>query len=85
MVIFFFLQSYIQQKSLFFFFPLLQLALTNPRIRVIDKLVRSGFIGEIGSEWVFLAVNESVRACRYALEESKQWENNGGDRMYTNT
>lgn len=50
----------------------IRLVFTNPRIRVVDKLVRSGVIDQIGSEWVFLTIKESVRACGFALEVSKQ-------------
>ena len=51
----------------------LQLALANPRIRVVDKLVRSGVVDLIGAEWIFLTLKESVRACRFSLEQfSKQ-------------
>ncbi|ONK59412.1 uncharacterized protein A4U43_C08F6170 [Asparagus officinalis] len=49
----------------------IRLALANPRIRVVDKLVRSKVIDQIGSEWVFLTIKESVKACLFSLEETK--------------
>jgi sulfate transporter 3 len=50
----------------------LQIALTNPRLEVTEKLVLSGYIKDIiGEEWVFLTVKDAITACRYALQRSR--------------
>lgn len=53
----------------------LQIALTNPRLEVTEKLVLSGCIEDtVGEEWVFLTVKDAITACRYALQRSRDKE-----------
>eukprot|EP00850_Spirogloea_muscicola_P018449 SM000169S02704 [mRNA] locus=s169:77049:81972:- [translate_table: standard] len=40
-----------------------QLALSNPSKSVTRILVNSGFIAELGEEWLFLSVHEGVKVC----------------------
>jgi sulfate transporter 3 len=50
----------------------LQVALTNPRLEVTEKLVLSGFIRDkVGKEWVFLTVKDAITAFRYGLQRSR--------------
>ncbi|CAL4961689.1 unnamed protein product [Urochloa decumbens] len=50
----------------------IRIALTNPRLGVIEKLMLSGYIKDtIGEEWVFLTVKDAITACRYALQRSR--------------
>ncbi|CAA6660840.1 unnamed protein product [Spirodela intermedia] len=48
----------------------IKLAMANPRIEVAEKMVASNFIGRIGSDWVFLSVEEAVEACRFVMHET---------------
>lgn len=41
----------------------LQLAIANPRWKVIHKLKLAGFIEKVGNDCIFLTVNEAVDAC----------------------
>lgn len=41
----------------------LQLAVGNPRWKVIHKLKVAKFVDRIGKEWFFLSVSEVVDAC----------------------
>ncbi|XP_058074768.1 sulfate transporter 3.1-like isoform X2 [Magnolia sinica] len=50
----------------------IKMALTNPRIEVMEKFLSSNFLETFGKEWVFLSVAEAVTACRFMLHESKQ-------------
>ncbi len=57
----------------------MQIALTNPRLEVTEKLVLSGYVRDIlGDEWVFLTVKDAITACRYALQISR---NKGEDEV----
>lgn len=41
----------------------LQLAVGNPRWKVIHKLKVAKFVDKIGKGWIFLSVSEAVDAC----------------------
>ncbi|KAJ8625752.1 hypothetical protein MRB53_034282 [Persea americana] len=41
----------------------LQLAIVNPRWRVIHKLKLAKFVSRLGGAWIFLTVEEAVKAC----------------------
>lgn len=45
------------------------MALANPRLEVVGKLVSSNFIEMIGAEWVFLSIKDAVSSCNFALQE----------------
>ncbi|KAG6382581.1 hypothetical protein SASPL_157746 [Salvia splendens] len=46
----------------------LKLVLVNPVAEVMKKLEKSKFLESLGMEWVFLTVEEAVRACSYMLD-----------------
>jgi hypothetical protein len=48
----------------------LQLAVANPGSQVIQKLDTSGFLEQLGSEWVFFTVGEAVQVCSIMLNKS---------------
>ncbi|KAI0513398.1 hypothetical protein KFK09_009418 [Dendrobium nobile] len=48
----------------------IQVALTNPRLRVVEKLVAANFIDVLGKEWVFLSISDAVSGCRFALRQA---------------
>jgi hypothetical protein len=39
----------------------IQLILTNPSPRVVRLMERSGLIGKIGRDWIFVRVHDAVR------------------------
>lgn len=41
-----------------------QLVLSNPSARVLRTLERSGFLGRLGREWVFVRVHDAVVYCK---------------------
>lgn len=41
----------------------LQLAIANPRWKVIHKLKLAKFVSKIGEDWIFLTIEEAVKAC----------------------
>ncbi|GJP43650.1 hypothetical protein CLOM_g3090, partial [Closterium sp. NIES-68] len=41
-----------------------QLALSNPSSTVLRKLALSGFLQEMGEEWLFLSASEAVEVCQ---------------------
>lgn len=45
-----------------------QLVLVNPVAEVMKKLEKSKFLETLGMEWIFLTVEEAVRACSYMLD-----------------
>ena len=56
----------------------------NPGSEVMKKLNKAKFIESVGQKWVFLTVEEAVRACNYMLhtyktnagkDESEVWNN----------
>lgn len=49
-----------------------QMAIINPRIKVMEKMITSKFIDVIGKQSVFLSVNDAIEACRFSLRKSKQ-------------
>ncbi|XP_047957079.1 sulfate transporter 3.1-like [Salvia hispanica] len=46
----------------------LKLVLVNPVAEVMKKLEKSKFLETLGMEWIFLTVEEAVRACSYMLD-----------------
>lgn len=48
------------------------MAIINPRIKVMEKMITSKFIDVIGKQSVFLSVNDAIEACRFSLRKSKQ-------------
>ncbi|KAM0932429.1 putative SLC26A/SulP transporter, STAS domain, sulfate anion transporter, STAS domain superfamily [Dioscorea sansibarensis] len=49
----------------------IKMALANPRLEVVGKLVSSNFIELIGAEWVFLSIKDAVSSCNFVLQESR--------------
>ncbi|KAL9224034.1 hypothetical protein vseg_000109 [Gypsophila vaccaria] len=45
----------------------IKVALVNPRIEVLEKLIKSKFIDIIGKEFVFLSIDDAIEACRFRL------------------
>ncbi|KAG0562647.1 hypothetical protein KC19_9G162300 [Ceratodon purpureus] len=48
----------------------IQLAFANPGSQVIQKFDTSGFLEQLGSEWVFFTVGEAVQVCSIMLNKS---------------
>ncbi|GAA0146536.1 transporter [Lithospermum erythrorhizon] len=48
-----------------------KMILVNPRLEVMEKLLRTKFVAKIGKESIFLAVDEAIEACRFLLKTSK--------------
>ncbi|KAK9706049.1 hypothetical protein RND81_07G101400 [Saponaria officinalis] len=46
----------------------IKMAMVNPRIEVLEKLIISKFIDAIGKELVFLSIDDAIRACRFRLD-----------------
>ncbi|XP_042016543.1 sulfate transporter 3.1-like [Salvia splendens] len=46
----------------------LKLVLVNPVAEVMKKLEKSKFLETLGKEWIFLTVEEAVRACNFMLD-----------------
>ncbi|KAG0459536.1 hypothetical protein HPP92_022664 [Vanilla planifolia] len=49
----------------------IKVALTNPSLRVAEKLVSADFIDFIGNKWTFLSINDAVSGCHFALQEAR--------------
>jgi sulfate transporter 3 len=48
------------------------MAIINPRIKVMEKMITSKFIDTIGKKHVFLSIDAAIEACRFSLHKSKQ-------------
>ncbi|KAJ3671075.1 hypothetical protein LUZ60_008501 [Juncus effusus] len=62
--------KYLERKGI-------KMALTNPRLQIVDKLRISGLIDLIGEYWIFLSVGDAVNACRYTLRQESKHNNDG--------
>lgn len=40
-----------------------QLAISNPRASVMEKLHSSNFLIHLGIEWIFMSIDEAVQVC----------------------
>ncbi|KAK8913978.1 putative sulfate transporter 3.5 [Platanthera zijinensis] len=49
----------------------IKVALTNPRLSVVEKLVAADFIDVVGKEWIFLSVNDAVSSYSFTLQQAK--------------
>ncbi|KAF5482057.1 hypothetical protein F2P56_002655 [Juglans regia] len=49
----------------------IKMAIINPRIRVMEKMIASKFVDTIGKEYFFLSIDEAIEASRFLLRESK--------------
>uniref|UniRef100_A0A7N0ZSG9 STAS domain-containing protein n=1 Tax=Kalanchoe fedtschenkoi TaxID=63787 RepID=A0A7N0ZSG9_KALFE len=58
-----------------------KITLVNPRIDIMEKMLRSKFIDKIGKESVFLSVEEAIESCKFSLNTSKRKSN--GDHSNT--
>lgn len=47
------------------------MAVINPNLKVMEKLIASHFIDKIGKENVYLSVGEAVDACKLSLQKVK--------------
>ncbi|CAM8931523.1 unnamed protein product [Rhodiola kirilowii] len=45
----------------------IKMALVNPRIDIMEKMIRSKFIDKIGKESVFLSVEDAIDSCKFSL------------------
>lgn len=52
-------------------FLCVQLVMVNPGSEVMKKLNKSKFQEKIGQKWIYLTVEEAVRACNFMLHECK--------------
>ncbi|KAF7818350.1 sulfate transporter 3.1-like [Senna tora] len=62
----------------------LQLALVNPGSEVMKKLNKAKFLENIGQKWIFLTVEEAVRACNYMLHTCKADSGKDGSEGWDN-
>ncbi|XP_057468309.1 probable sulfate transporter 3.5 [Actinidia eriantha] len=51
----------------------IKVALVNPRLEVMEKLIVTKFIDRIGKENVFLSIDDAIKGCRFTLKRSKQF------------
>ncbi|XP_041006687.1 probable sulfate transporter 3.5 [Juglans microcarpa x Juglans regia] len=49
----------------------IKMAIINPRIKVMEKMIASKFIDIIGREYVFLSIDDATEACRFSLQRPK--------------
>ncbi|XP_043723484.1 probable sulfate transporter 3.5 [Telopea speciosissima] len=56
----------------------IKVALVNPKVAVLEKLILSKFIEYIGKESVFLSIEAAVEASHFMLNESKDNRNSAG-------
>ncbi|KAF5459076.1 hypothetical protein F2P56_023064, partial [Juglans regia] len=49
----------------------IKMAIINPRIKVMEKMIASKFIDIIGKEYVFLSIDDATEACRFSLQRPK--------------
>ncbi|KAE7998768.1 hypothetical protein FH972_003279 [Carpinus fangiana] len=49
----------------------IKMAIINPRIKVMEKMMASKFIDIIGKEFVFLCIDDAIESCRFSLHKSK--------------
>ncbi|KAG2718525.1 hypothetical protein I3760_03G224700 [Carya illinoinensis] len=49
----------------------IKMAIINPRIRVMEKMIASKFVDTIGKEYFFLSIDEAIEASSFVLRESK--------------
>uniref|UniRef100_A0A2N9H186 STAS domain-containing protein n=1 Tax=Fagus sylvatica TaxID=28930 RepID=A0A2N9H186_FAGSY len=50
----------------------IKMAIINPRIKVMEKMITSKFIDTIGKKHVFLSIDAAIEACRFSLHKSNQ-------------
>jgi sulfate transporter 3 len=43
------------------------MAIINPRLKVIEKMIIAKFIETIGEDHVFLTIEDAIETCRYSL------------------
>uniref|UniRef100_A0A7N0VJD8 STAS domain-containing protein n=1 Tax=Kalanchoe fedtschenkoi TaxID=63787 RepID=A0A7N0VJD8_KALFE len=58
-----------------------KITLVNPRIDIMEKMLRSKFIDKIGKESVFLSVEEAIESCKFSLNTSKRKSNGDGSNI----
>ena len=46
---------------------LLQLAIVNPRIEVLEKMTLAKFTDSIGKESFYLSIEDAIEGCRFSL------------------
>ncbi|KAH7834654.1 hypothetical protein Vadar_018291 [Vaccinium darrowii] len=56
----------------------IKVALVNPRLEVMEKLIVTKFIDTIGKQNVFLSIDDAIEASRFNLERSKQLQDAQG-------
>ncbi|XP_057968389.1 probable sulfate transporter 3.5 [Malania oleifera] len=49
----------------------IKMAIVNPRIEVMEKLIISKFVDKIGKEYIFLSIEDAIKACQFSLSRSK--------------
>jgi len=47
------------------------MALVNPRLEVMEKLIASKFVEKVGKESFYLNLEDAVLACQYSLRTTK--------------
>ena len=61
--------------NIFFYHIIIQMALVNPRLEVMEKLIASKFVEKVGKESFYLNLEDAVLACQYSLRTSKPSNN----------
>ncbi|KAL8523031.1 hypothetical protein ACS0TY_013124 [Phlomoides rotata] len=62
----------------------LKLVMVNPGAEVMKKMNKSKFLETLGQEWIFLTVEEAVRACNYMLHSCKPKMTRDESEKYSN-
>lgn len=47
------------------------MAIINPNLKVMEKLIASHFIDNIGKENIYLSIGDAVDACKLSLQKLK--------------
>ncbi|KAJ9168386.1 hypothetical protein P3X46_019916 [Hevea brasiliensis] len=50
----------------------IKIAIINPRLEVMEKMIRSHFVDKIGKESIFLSIEDAVEASLFSMSEQKQ-------------
>ncbi|KAF2304557.1 hypothetical protein GH714_033362 [Hevea brasiliensis] len=50
----------------------IKIAIINPRLEVMEKMIRSHFVDMIGKESIFLSIEDAVEASLFSMSEQKQ-------------
>ncbi|KDP32302.1 hypothetical protein JCGZ_13227 [Jatropha curcas] len=55
----------------------IKMVIINPRLDVLEKMIRSHFVDKIGKESIFLSIEDAVEASLFSLSKDKQYQVTG--------